>query len=244
MGETFDRVAVAPTPDGTEYIVLETQLMLDFGDGQGPKGGVVTIQDGWVAVRGPGEARLHGGSQEQGGNFPPQLILIGEKGQPAVEIAAYPDPTGQPHFAKIYLEGSGGNAWLGGNGADGDLVLLPSKATKQEAGQAGIHLSAEDRLVRIGSFTGFAPKDEIQLDGQNHRVRISGPDPADETGMGPNVARVVLDATKAGLLQLRDGQGTTTIELKAETGAGRFGGRGVNGDVLVFSENASSKDSG
>lgn len=45
-----------------------------------------------------------------------------------------------------------------------------------------------------------------------------------------------------GLLQLRDANGTTMIELKAESGAGRFGGRGVDGDVLVFGKDAPNQD--
>ena len=120
MGETFDRVAIALTPNGAEYVVLEAQVVEDFGQGQGPKGGVVTVEDGWIVVRGSGAARLDGGSVEQGGTFPARLTLADKQGTPLVEIAAHPDPTGQPHEARIYLDGSGGNAWLGGRGADGD----------------------------------------------------------------------------------------------------------------------------
>ena len=50
MGQNFDRVGIALTEGGTEYIVLETQILIDF-NGQGPRGGVVTVEDGWVATR-------------------------------------------------------------------------------------------------------------------------------------------------------------------------------------------------
>src|SRR5215470_14762924 len=106
MGEQFDRVAIAVPAGGTEYVVLETQLVEDFGHGQGPKGGVVTVQNGWVVARGAGEARLQSGEAAPGGNFPPRLTLVDHEGAKTLVIAAHADPTGQPHLAKIYIEGS------------------------------------------------------------------------------------------------------------------------------------------
>lgn len=45
---------------------------------------------------------------------------------------------------RLQLDGSGGNIWLGGNGADGDLVLFPSGATDfNDLTQASIHLDGQ-----------------------------------------------------------------------------------------------------
>ena len=60
MGQQFDRVAIV-TPGGTEEVILESQLMVDYGHGQGPLGGVITVKDGFVTILGSGEARLGGG---------------------------------------------------------------------------------------------------------------------------------------------------------------------------------------
>ena len=46
MGEQFDRVAIVVTVGSTEYIVLEPQLIADYGHGQGPTGGVLTVKGG------------------------------------------------------------------------------------------------------------------------------------------------------------------------------------------------------
>ena len=43
--------------------------------------------DGWVSVQGSGEARLFGGTAEQGVNLPPSLTLGDAGGTPGVEIA-------------------------------------------------------------------------------------------------------------------------------------------------------------
>jgi hypothetical protein len=46
--------------------------------------------------------------------------------------------------ATIHLDAGGGNAWLGGHGTDGDLVLFPSSATNiNDLSQATIHLDGQ-----------------------------------------------------------------------------------------------------
>ncbi len=66
MGEQFERVAIVIDQGGVEYIVLEPQLVIDFGQGQGPKGGVIDIKDGWIAAHGAGEAVLAAGYDSPG----------------------------------------------------------------------------------------------------------------------------------------------------------------------------------
>ena len=75
MGKEFDRVAIVVEGSSVEYIILEPELIIDFGEGQGPKGGVITLKDGWIAALGSGEARLAAGYASQGGDIPPSLVL-------------------------------------------------------------------------------------------------------------------------------------------------------------------------
>src|SRR4029079_487590 len=144
MGQEFDRVAITLTAGGAEFVILETQLLEDYGQGQGPKGGVITIHGGWLAVHGGGGARLWAGEDAQGGIFPPRMTLADSQGKLAVEISAHDDPTPSPSKANVYLEGASatlrmrdanqnvhavleggsGNLWLGGKAADGDVVLF------------------------------------------------------------------------------------------------------------------------
>jgi hypothetical protein len=53
---------------------------------------------------------------------------------------------------------------------------------------------------------------------------------------------VRLKTEAGGLVELCDTSGKTMIQLKAATAAARLGGRGVDGDVLVFSAAATSQD--
>jgi hypothetical protein len=192
VGQDFDRVAIALTPGGKEYIVLETQLIVDFGQGQGPKGGVLTVEDGWVAVRGPGEARLSAGTEEQGGNFSPRLTLVDDQNHDAVEITAYPDPPGSQHLAKVYLEGNsaslrmrgaGGNEhtlldgrnanlWLGGKAADGDILLFRSgESDNRDTANAAIQLDGQASAVRMRDSKG---NEHTLLEGQSANLWLGG----------------------------------------------------------------------
>ena len=191
MTQKFERIVITPQNSSTEFVVLESELSIDFGNGQGPRAGYVTIKDGGLVVRGTGDAVLTSGSTEQGGKFPPKLIL-GTSDSPSVEIAAHPDPTGQPHRANVYiegstgsitmksaagketalLEGSKGNLWLGGHGVDGDLLLFPAaQISNRNTGKASIHLDGSS-----GSITARSPagKDTIFVDGAKGEIWVGG----------------------------------------------------------------------
>src|SRR6185503_19779088 len=106
MGVQFDRVAIIA---GTsEFIVLETQVMSPDAHGNGPRGGVLNLKEGWISVTGTGEARLWSGEQGSGGDFPPRLTLSDAKGKLNVEIAAHDNPTPNASHASVYLEGVSG----------------------------------------------------------------------------------------------------------------------------------------
>jgi len=219
MGQQFDRVAIALSAGGTEYVVLETQLIQDFGHGQGPRGGVMQVQDGWVVVRGTGEARLQAGEVAPGGNFPPRLTLLDAQGVKAVEIAAHEDPTGQPHLAKIYIEGNsatirfrdakgndhalldgaGGNLYLGGLAADGDIVLFAvGQADNRNVNKATVHLDGAAGSLALGGA------------GRDGQLFFFHPAATTETAL------------------------TATAQLTGHDGYLRLGGNGGNAQVLLF----------
>jgi hypothetical protein len=186
MGQQFDRVAIALTPGGTEYVVLESQLVIDFGQGQGPQGGVITVKDGWVTIQGAGEARLDGGQEEQGGTFPPHLTLKG-KGKLAVEIAAHEDPTGNPSKATVYLEGASatlrmrdrifldgtnGDVWLGGKNVHGDIMLYnKDQPENRDSAKATIRLAGAAGEITMRSAAG---EDRIFLDASKGDLWLGG----------------------------------------------------------------------
>jgi hypothetical protein len=175
----FARVAIVLdplTPGGKEYIVLESQLLGDFGGGQGPKGGVVTVENGWMAVRGAGDARLEAGQDFlPGGAFPPRLTLVDLQHKLAVEIAAHDDPTPNPSQAKVYLggapaslrmrdvngndhvllAGAAGDLWLGGKAAAGDIVLFSwGEEDNRNKAKGTIHLDGNAGSIRLRDASG------------------------------------------------------------------------------------------
>jgi hypothetical protein len=152
----------------------------------------LTVEDGWVAVRGPGEARLSAGTEEQGGNFSPRLTLVDDQNHDAVEITAYPDPPGSQHLAKVYLEGNsaslrmrgaGGNEhtlldgrnanlWLGGKAADGDILLFRSgESDNRDTANAAIQLDGQASAVRMRDSKG---NEHTLLEGQSANLWLGG----------------------------------------------------------------------
>ena len=195
MGKQFDRIAIALEEGGTEYIVLEPELIIDYGAGQGPKGGAITIKDGWIATLGVGEARLAAGHDSPGGDVPPRLVLRESGGKRAVEVAAFDDPSEQSQ-ARVYLRGNPaslhmrdavgnengrltgnqGDLWLGGKTADGDILLFATGEENRSEATATIHLNGKTGRVRSRALllqddTG---RSAIRLDAQAADVRLGG----------------------------------------------------------------------
>jgi len=235
----FERVAIVEA-GGTENVILESQLMVDYGQGQGPQGGVITVKDGFVTILGPGIARLDGGSEEQGGTFPARLALTG-KGKLAVEIVAHEDPTGHPSEATVYLEaasatlrmrdakgndhtlldGANGNLWLGGKKADGDVVLFKEGAKdNRNTDKATIHLDGN-----AGEITMRDPHDPDH----NDHTRLNG---AGNLWLGGKKASGDIVLFKEGA----DNRNTdkATIWLIGDRGKILLGGPNAGGDLLLF----------
>ena len=55
---------------------------------------------------------------------------------------------GTNNLNRVRIEGGGGNIWLGGNGADGDLVLFKSDGDNATLDNASIHLNGDSGNIR------------------------------------------------------------------------------------------------
>jgi hypothetical protein len=254
MGQQFDRVAIV-TPGGTEEVILESQLIVDYGQGQGPLGGVITVKDGFVTILGSGEARLGGGFEEQGGTFPARLALTGE-GKLAVEIVAHEDPTGQPPKATVYLEGSSatlrmherifldgtnGDVWLGGKDAHGDMMLYnKDQQENRDSAKSTIRLAGALGQITLRSATG---KDRVFLDGTNGDLWLGGKNAHGDIMLYNKDQQENRDSAKStirlagalGQITLRSATGEDRIFLDGTKGDLWLGGKNVQGDIMLFS---------
>jgi hypothetical protein len=261
MGQQFDRVAIALAPSSTEYVVLEPQLLADFGQGQGPKGGVITVKDGWMSVQGAGEARLSAGQEAPGGAFPPNMRLTGN-GKLAVEISAHADPTGNLSNATVCLEGAsarlrmrdangndhtlldgaGGNLWLGGKAADGDVVMFKNGETdNRNAAKATIHLDGNASRITLRSAQ---HEERLFIDGANGDVWLGGKNASGDLMLYHTDEQQNRDSAKAtirlnggaGQIVMRAATGEDRILVDASKGDVWLGGKDVSGDIMLFHE--------
>ena len=262
MGQTYDRLAITldpANPASKEYVVLETQLMIDFGQGQGPKGGVIRVEDGWISAGGAGDARLSGGVQEQGGTFPSGLKLTDDQGKATVEIAAHAEP-GPPPTATVHLqgapaslrmrdaagndhallEGGAGNLWLGGTAADGDIALYRSGQTdNRNTAKATIHVDGQSGSVR---FRDAAGNDHALLDGAGGNVWLGGTAADGDIALyrsgqtdNRNAAKATIHLDgQSGSVRFRDGSANDHALLDGAGGNLWLGGKAADGDVVLF----------
>jgi len=231
MAEQFDRVAIIHT-GATEYVVLDTEVVEDFGHGQGPLGGVVAVNNGWVSVKSQGEARLYGGAQGSGGNFPPSLRLAAANGTVELEIAAYRAPTPHDSAARVYLEGAAsvlrmqngkgknhallegatGNLWLGGEDGDGDVVLFRNgEKENHDSNNGTVHLDGDGASVVL--------RRHVKKSEYRETFRVDG---------------------KGSTLTMHSEDGDLHAVL--ENGNLWLGGKGSGGDLVLFKKGEKTRD--
>lgn len=130
-------------PSATNFDTPKAVIHLDAG------GSAITVRDGNAKVRilldGVNANLLMGGNGSEGDIllFPPSATNF-DSAKSVIHLdAGNSNIIVRSSDAKnrIHLDGGNGNIWLGGNGADGDLVIFPSTATDTGGtGQATIHL--------------------------------------------------------------------------------------------------------
>jgi hypothetical protein len=107
---------------------------------------------------------------------------------------------------RIRLDADGGNAWLGGNGADGDIVLFPS---------GGDNADGDIVLFPSGGDNSTLNQATIHLDGQGANIWAGG------NGSDGDIV-------------LKNGAGQKRIRLDADGGNAWLGGNGADGDIVLF----------
>jgi hypothetical protein len=158
-----------------------------------------------------------------------QLRLAKSNGDVTIAMNASEGPAGE------YT-----NLWIGGNGNDGGTVVH-NNGDKRAAyiGSEATHHSGQLLLAKSNGDVTIAANAVDGEDDEAANLWVGG---NGQTGwlalQNAKNNQPALLGGEDGRLELRDHEGTTMITLTAATGAGRFGGQGVNGDLLVFSGNA------
>jgi hypothetical protein len=225
MGEKFDRVAIALSPEGMEYVILDAPVLIDYGQGQGPRGGVVSLKDGRFSAQtqGAGEAVMSGGSVEQGGTFSANLTLRNADGQRRVVVEAYPGPTSPPGAATLYLVGeppalrmTSSTATIDLDGGAGKVSIYDSKGRaviRMEASGAAITVGAKENHGDI-SILDAQGRTRIEMRGDGGVIRVFGHD-------------------SGGGIALFDTRGVDVIHLDGIAGTIHVGGQGNGGRIQV-----------
>ncbi len=167
------------------------------------------------------------------------------------------DPEGSD---RIRLQGSNGNAWVGGNGADGDVVLFAEGGDNATLERSTIHLGGAAGDIRAGGNTVNGAltlqdergRDRITLQAGAGQVLVGGTGAnadlflfaEDSVSRFPDQATIHLDAAAGNLRMggrgrdgdviLREAGGDDRIRLDAGEGNVFLGGNDVDGDLLLF----------
>jgi hypothetical protein len=152
----------------------------------------------------------------------------------------------QPHRnssnSAIYLDGKGGNLWLGGkeHNVDGDIVLFSKTGDCSSSSNAVIRLDGDSASLFMGETSTAA----IQLDGKKANLWLGGAN----TGLeGENdIGREICIFSASGNRSV--GSKGATIHLDGDSASLCMGGGGTNGDegiggkILLFSDRSDRPD--
>lgn len=168
-------------------------------------------------------------------------------------------PDGSATVALRASENQVAGLWLGTNGHRG-LLLLRDGANKNRAllsAERGELQLADGKGSNRAVISGEAGRLQLSESGGSTTVDLYASNSEQRAGimLGTNgthgfircrdsdgKSRFEVDAKDAEM-NVQNARGDSTITLRGNDGSGRFGGRGVNGDVLVFSENVDDRTS-
>ena len=91
---------------------------------------------------------------------------------------------GTNNLNRVRLEGGGGNIWLGGNGADGDLVLFKSDGDNATLENASIHLNGDSGNIRCNDV--IIPGADFAEDFDIHQSVVNTLEPGTVMVLGRN----------------------------------------------------------
>jgi hypothetical protein len=95
---------------------------------------------------------------------------------------------------RMHLDGSGGNVWLGGNGADGDVVLFAASGDNATLTKSTIHLNGGAGQIGLSTADGIR---RILLDGPGGNVWLGGKGEPGDLMLFPETENNNNDHTKA-----------------------------------------------
>lgn len=150
-----------------------------------------------------------------GGRATITIVLDGDSGNMELFTSA-----GQ---RRVHIETDKGNLWLGGHGADGDLVLFPQSASNtRNTGQATVHISGDEGLFLIKNTDG---QERVRIEGAQGNLRIGG------NGADGDLLLYPAAATLLGEVD------PSTFHFDADNGNAWVGGNDSDGDLLLFRSN-------
>jgi hypothetical protein len=127
-----------------------SDMLVAVGGGGAPGTLLLRDEDGKQVMRVDGSdgRATFGGSGEKG-----QVILQDGAGN-SVKLSVAGDDqlvlVGPSGDNRLLLDATKGNLWVGGNGANGDVLLRPSAATSLDTTESTIHLDGNAATLRLG----------------------------------------------------------------------------------------------
>jgi hypothetical protein len=115
---------------------------------------------------------------------------------------------------RIRLNGNGGNIWLGGNGADGDIVVFRNDGDNKTLSQAAIHLDGNEGDIIIRHKINGTMREVMRFDASHAALYI---------GCEGNEGDIIV----------RDGAGREVFRFDSNYAALYIGAAGNEGDIIV-----------
>lgn len=205
-------------------------------DSRFPQGEPINVP---ISILGDGSIRA--GSSTTNGKL---SLLDGEARELVTLSAATQDlvlraPDGNGTIALRASEDNVTGLWMGANQHNGlvvlrdrtghDRVLLRGESGRLDMAQGNGNLTVRLHAVDDDGRAGLWLGDH----GMNGFIRCLN---------AGGMSRIAIDAAE-GEVRVQDDKGETTVTLKGNGGSGHFGGRGVHGDVLVYSASVDDRTS-
>jgi hypothetical protein len=142
--------------------------------------------------------------------------------------------------ASFHLDSKRGNIWLGGNDAGaGKLFIFPSDAKDiNNEDLSSVRINGDSGGVELSAQKDFGGKlvSSIALNAKNSAMTLRSVDPGID---GKHFPRIDLNG-QAGNVTIKNVNGNDSIVLDAPLGAVWLGSKDNDGDLMVFSKNATN----
>ncbi|HEY9832619.1 MAG TPA: hypothetical protein V6D26_18690 [Stenomitos sp.] len=137
----------------------------------------------------------------------------------------------------ITLDASGGNAFIGGHGVDGDLVCFPNNGDNKTLAQATIHLDGGSGSARFKTILLDGKTGDITVggNGQGGNIVVQNENHKPTILIDGNSGKAQLGGNRAdGYIELKDVNGEIKMRLFGSHGHAWLGGNGKGGLLTLF----------